>query len=1119
MAESQATILNAEVLQALAAALPEPGTSLYPLSCAQESLWFIEQMAGGTAAYNLPEAWRLKGTLDVAAVQQSLDELVSRHEILRTSIVNQEGRPRQNILSSARIELQLVDLCGAAHPERDLEDKLAAEARRPFDLSCAPLARAVLFRLSAEESMLLVNLHHIISDAWSQRVFMHELGLAYAAFAKGTPLCLPDLPVQCADFTLWQREMLQTEADRGDLAYWEEQLRGPIKKTLLPTDHPRRVVRSYQGATRFFEISPQLAGSLRELSRQEGVTLFMTLLAAFKTLLHRYTREDVIVVGSPMAGRDRVEVEGLIALLVNTHALRSDLSGDPTFRELLKRVREVVLGAYEHQELPCEVLVQTLSGNRTTVGHPLFEVVFGWQGASLDRLHWPGVEATRIELDTGTAKFEWTVLVSERQDGSLHLRSEYSTDLFEPETMSRLMDQFLVLLGNVAAEPNRRLSELPVITEAERHKLLVGYNHTDTDYERDSCIHELFEAHARRNPDAVALSFAGQEMTYGSLNGRANQLARHLQACGVTPGTKVGICLERSWEMIVGILAILKAGGAYVPLDRAYPSERLSLMLADSGCAVLVTDSAWFSKQQGLPTVAHVICLDREQPRLAAQSQENLPKTISPTALAYVMYTSGSTGRPKGVLVPHRAVLRLVRNTNYLKFSDELVFLQLAPIAFDASTFEIWGALLNGARLVIYPPQVPSLQELGQTIRDSGITTLWLTAGLFHQMVDDQLETLRGLKHLLAGGDVLSPAHVAKASRELSGCQLINGYGPTENTTFTCCYTVPAGWPEGLAVPIGHPISNTRAYVLDQHRAPVPVAIPGELYTSGDGLADGYLNQPELTATRFVPNPFSKDCQSRLYRTGDIVRWLPDGNIEFLCRNDGQLKIRGYRVETGEVETALARHPGVQATATVARVDNSGTNQLFAYVVPQPGQNVVESDLREFLASKLPPYLVPARILTVSALPLTANGKIDRKALPEPLKDSVQPDPNLQVPPRTPLEETLCDIWCEVLGRRSVGVHEDFFQLGGHSLLATQVISRVGKRCLVELPVVAIFEAPTIARLAPIIDRTRQEQPVSTALVIQRAGPGRASELLDRLGEFSEAELDELLRDPELKNL
>ena len=1115
MGDSQLTTLKAGVLQALAAAWQGPGAGPYPLSSAQESLWFIEQMAPATPTYNLPEAWLLEGRLDIAALQQSLDEIASRHELLRTSIQAQDGQPKQFVLSSVRIALEVVDLSGSEFSQTELSSRLQTEAQRPFDLSCAPLVRAVLFRRAANAHTLLLNFHHIVSDAWSQRVFMQELALCYEAFAGARRPCLPALPIQYADFALWQGELLESEAGRADLDYWQKQLRPPFKLLQLASDHPRQAVRSYRGATRFFELSRELTEALKGLSRRQGVTLFMTLLAAFKTLLYRSTQEHDIIVGSPMAGRERAEVEGLIGLFVNTHALRSDLSGDPSFLELLARIREVVLGAYAHQELPCEVVLQGLHTSRAGTGHPLFEVVFGWQGTQVECLKLGGVEATRTELETGTAKFEWTVLASEGQDGSLRLRSEFSTDRFEPATMTGLMRQYLTLLEGVVSSPQHRISRLPLISEAERQKLLVEHNQVASDYERDRCIHELFEEQTRRAPDSVALSFEEREMTYGALNSAANQLARHLQACGVTRGARVGLCLERSCEMVIGLLAILKAGGAYVPLDRSYPMERLAFMLRDCGCSLLVTDADWPADAAARAGLSHVISLDREQPRLDQLSRENLQTPVEPTDLAYVLYTSGSTGTPKGVPVPHRAVLRLVRNTNYLEFSRELVFLQLAPISFDASTFELWGALLNGGRLVIFPPKIPSLAELGRVIRENRVTTLWLTAGLFHQMIDHELESLRGLKHLLAGGDVLSPAHVAKASCQLCGCQIINGYGPTENTTFTCCFRIPEGWPEERSVPIGRPISNTRVYVLDGHQVPVPVGMPGELYASGDGLADGYLNQPELTRTKFVPNPFPGDPCPRLYRTGDRVRWLPDGTLEFLGRTDAQVKIRGYRVEPGEVETALVGHPAVETAAVVARKDNSGTNQLFGYVVPRPGQPVAGGELREFLASRLAPYMVPVRIRSLDRLPLTPNGKVDREALPDPGLEAL-PDSLPQVAPRNPLEETLASIWREVLGRAGLGVHEDFFQLGGHSLLATQVISRVSKRCQVDLPVVAIFEAPTIARLALAIETTRGKRPTGgPSTLIQSSGPAHAAELLARLDDLSEAEVDELLRKPE----
>jgi aspartate racemase len=1088
------------------------------VSYAQQSLWFMEQMAPDTPTYNLPEIWRLKGHLDLVALQRSLDEMVCRHEILRTSIQARDGKPEQVILSSARIDLQIVDVPQTENPEAELQRQLRAEAQRPFSLGCAPLARAVLFRRAAHEHVLLLSLHHIISDAWSQRVFMHELAKCYTGFVTGTACSLPALPIQYADFTLWQREMVQGEAGRCDLAYWQEKLRKPFKPLLLPSDHSRRAVRSCNGATQFCSLPASLVDSLRELSRGQGVTLFMTLLAAFKTLLHRYTQEEDIVIGSPMAGRERVEIEGLIGLFVNTHALRSDLSGDPTYLQLLRRIREVVLEAYAHQEVPCELVMQTFQGERTTVGHPLFQVVFGWQGADPESLVLPGLEATLMEVDTATAKFDWTVLVTECE-GGLSLRSEFSTDLFEPESTARWMHQLQVLLESIVANPDQRISELPLLRPAERDQLLVEWNQTTTEYERNSCVHELFEAQAERTPEHIALVFEGRTMTYAELNRRANQLARRLIAEGVMPGAKVGLCLQRSFEMIIGILGILKSCSAYVPFDRSYPNERLAFMFQDCSVSVVVTDGGWLSNQVMPSTVKKVICLDKEEAQLAEADRENLQTPATHSSLAYVMYTSGSTGTPKGVLVPHQAVVRLVRNTNYLEFSNDQLFLQLAPITFDAATFEIWGPLLNGARLVIFPAHLPSLEELGRTIRDNRITTLWLTSGLFHQMVDHQLQNMRGLKHLLAGGDVLSPAHVARASRELSGCQIINGYGPTENTTFTCCYRLPTLWPEDRPVPIGRPIANTRVYVLDKHLAPVPIGVPGELYASGDGLALGYLNQPALTAEKFVPNPFATDSSPQLYRTGDIVRWLPDGNLEFLTRNDCQVKVRGYRVELGEVENALVRHPAVEAAATVARVDKSGTRHLVAYIVAQPGHEAVEAHVREFLNRKMPSYMVPSYIITLDALPLTVNGKIDRNTLPDPEQVSAQTTDCNQVTPRTPTESMLCSIWREVLGRDCIGIHEDFFHLGGHSLLATQVISRISKLGKVELPVVAIFEARTVARLAAQIERAQSGHPLAEPQIIRRSGPARAEELLEQLDEFTEDELDELLRDPELKNL
>ncbi len=1093
----------------------ENGVGPYPLTYSQESLWFIDQMLPDLALYNLPEAWLLKGRLDIAALQSSLSQLVRRHEALRTCFRDRSGKPEQFILDNSEIKLRVRDLTRSENPQEKLREELAVEARHTFCLAQAPLARATLFVTAPQEQVLLLNLHHIISDAWSQQVLMQDLAQFYAASLSGTSSVLAPIPIQFADFALWQREMVESEFGRQQLAYWTGQLQRPFKPLRLPSDHRPASVRSYKGVTQFHDLPADLVESLRELSNNSGATLFMTLLAGFNVLLKRYTLEDEIVVGVPMACRERVELERLIGFCVNTHALRFDLAGDPTFAELLGRVREVVLEGYAHQEVPYECVSRALNSPRPAPGVPVFPVVFGYQGESSCTWTLPDLQVSRIELDTGTSKFDWTLLLSESQKGVI-LRSEFSTDLFEPTTMARLIGHFQALLRGIVASPNSRISQLPLQTGVERDQLLSKWNETSSEYERNLGIHQVFEAEAARRPKAVALSFAGQAMTYGELNGQANQLARRLRTYGVRPGVKVGLGCERSLEMVIAMLAILKAGGIYVPLDRTYPTARLGFMLNDCQAHILLTDSRWAARQDPA-LVRQVVCVDQELQTLSHESSENLDWGSDPLQPAYVMYTSGSTGTPKGAVIPHRAVVRLVRNTNYLDFSPNLVFLQLASISFDASTFEIWGALLNGAKLVLFPPHIPSLEELGRAIRENGITTLWLTAGLFDQMAERQLENLRGLKHLLAGGDVLSPAQVSKALRELKGCGVINGYGPTENTTFTCCYQLPVSWPVDRPIPIGKPIANTQVYVLDRNLQPVPLGFPGELCTDGDGLALGYLNQPELTAEKFVPHPFASGA-SRIYRTGDLVRWLPDGNLEFIGRSDAQLKIRGYRVEPGEVESVLASHPAVEAAFVTVHSDSSAGKQLTAYIVARNKIGAAPEKLRQFLEARLPAYLIPAHFVCLERLPLTPNGKVDRAALPEPDFDRNGTQKEL-VMPGSPTEKLVAKVWSEVLGNPRIGIHEDFFRLGGHSLLATQVISRLSESCQFELPLQAIFECPTIAQLASAIDHSDYEFDAEKLPLITPGGPERAAELLQRIEDLTDDEVEALLVDPELKAL
>jgi aspartate racemase len=769
---------------------------------------------------------------------------------------------------------------------------------------------------------------------------------------------------------------------------------------------------------------------------------------------------------------------------VNNVVLRADLSGNPTFRELLGRVREVTLEAYMHQDVPFDAVVDKLQPERDLSRNPLFQVMFSFHDSPLLDLKLPELAIDLHEgLNNGSAKFDLNIVAIPRSEQRVGLSPkagadgidiiwEYNTDLFDDTTISRMIEHYQVLLQGIVADPEQRLAALPLLTEAEHQQLLVAWNDTQTDYPRNACIQHLFEAQVEQTPQAIAVSFNNEQLTYSQLNRRANQLAHHLQAQGVGPEVCVGLCLERSLEMIVGILGILKAGGAYVPLDPEYPQERLRFMLSDTQAPLLLTQQRLVSElpeQQG-----RVICLDTDWAAVDQESDTNPSSQATAESLAYVMYTSGSTGRPKGTCISHRNVVRLVQNTNYAELSASEVILQFAPISFDAATLEIWGALLNGGRLVVFPAHKPTLAELGEVIQQNQVTTLWLTAGLFQQMVDDHLESLKSVHQLLAGGDVLSVPHVLKVLQELDGCTLINGYGPTENTTFTTCYPMTDPNQVGTNVSIGRPIAQTQVYILDRQLQPVPIGVRGELYIGGDGLARSYLNRPELTAEKFIPNPFSAEPGARLYKTGDAARYLADGNIEFLGRLDDQVKIRGFRVELGEIETVLGQHPGVQKNVILAQADSAGSKRLVAYVVPSREPAPPSSEWRKYLKQKLPGYMIPTTFVTMAKLPLNPNGKVDRQALPAPAKARPDLGEGTFVAPRTKVEEVVAGICAEVLELERIGIYDNFFELGGHSLLAMQVISRLGEAFQMELSLRSLFEAPTVAGLAKHVETIRQ---------------------------------------------
>jgi amino acid adenylation domain-containing protein len=934
--------LAAEVDRALAAGelgtvppiVPVARDLPLPLSFAQERLWFLDRLAPGNAGYHIPFALAARGELSLPALAAALGEMVRRHEALRTTYEARGERPAQVIAPPGRQDLPLVDLSGLPADRRDGERRrLADEAvARPFDLTRDPMLRATALRLGPDDHVLLLILHHIAADGWSVGVVTAEIAALYPAALAGAPSPLPELPVQYADFAVWQRDWLRGEVLARQLAYWRGRL-ADAPPLDLPTDRPRPPAQSFRGATRLHTIAPATTAELTALARRHDATLFMLLLAAMQTLLGRYAGQEDVAVGSPIANRTQAETEPLIGFFVNTLILRGDLAGDPAFGELVARARRSALAAYAHQDLPFERLVEELRPDRRLAHNPLFQVMFAVQNAPQRAIDLPGVAFTAVEFALPATRFDLEVFFTESAEG-LVVQLTYSTDLFDPATIARLEGHLGTLLGEVLAAPSRRLSELALLPAAERHQLVTGWNDTAAAIP-DADVASLFAAQARLRPDAVVVASEAGDLTYAELDLRSSRLARRLAAAGIGPEVRVALLAQRSPAMIVGLLGILKAGGVYVPLDPSYPPERLAWMLADSGARVILGQPELLA---GLPEAlqgAAVVELtaDPADPGEAGGAE---PAGAPPGALAYIMYTSGSTGRPKGVGVTHRNIVRLVRESGFADLGPGQVFLQLAPISFDASTLELWAPLLNGGRVAVFPPRRPSLDELGEAIARFGVTSLWLTAGLFHPMVEDRLEALRPLRQLLAGGDVLSPPHVRRALAELPGLTLINGYGPTEGTTFTCCYPMTAPEQVGATVPLGRPIGNTRVHVVGPGLEPVPTGVWGELLAGGEGLSRGYPGRPDLTAERFVPDPFAGDG-GRLYRTGDVVRRRADGRIEFLGRRDGQVKLRGYRIELGEIESALARHPGVAEAVVMARDDGGPPGRrLVAYVVPRP---------------------------------------------------------------------------------------------------------------------------------------------------------------------------------------
>ncbi len=1033
-----------------------------PLSYAQQRLWLLEQIAGVSPAYHVSAAVSMKGELVENALRASLDEIVSRHDALRTSFRVVDETPFQVVQSDQGLPLPVVDLSGLGREAREDEVRrqLRRRARQLFDLSRAPLMRALLLKLGSREHVLQLTMHHIVADGWSVGILFEELSALYESFSQGGASPLEPLDIQYPDYAVWQRNWLGDEALRTLSTHWKEKLTPYLAGSELPPDRPRRAVdenRGARGGRETLAFPPELSRDLREWSRSEGVTLYTLLLAGFQSLLHLWTGSDRVVVGAPIANRGASATEKLIGFFANTLALAVDLSGGPTFRDALARVRDATLDAYSHQDVPFEKIVEALSPERDWAKNPLFQITFALHTTAFLPPRLPGLVLEGVESSAGATRFDLEIHLWSGRDGITAV-ANYDRDLFDSGSIARLLESYRALLESALRNPDQAVAELSLVPASEMKRLL-SLSGTRTEYPRERTIPSVFADRVKEHPERIAVAFGSETLTYRELDRRAEGLARRLTALGVGPEGLVGVLGERSVSLYVAVLAVAKAGGAYVPLDPKYPRERLRFMIEDSGLAALLVDA----KSRHLLPATDVAVVDfHEESSVASQAP-----FLSPENLAYVMYTSGSTGTPKGVGITHRAVLRLVFNRNTVELGPDDRIAQVASFSFDAATFELWGALLRGGRVVGFEKSLAlEPRAFGRELSEQGVTAMFLTTSLFKVLVREANETLRGVQSLLVGGEAVD-ADTARASLEdVDGGppRLVNGYGPTESTTFAAFGEV-RRVPDGLrTIPIGFPLDNTELHVVSDALTLCPIGVEGELFIGGDGLARGYWRRPELTAERFVPNPWGTPG-SRLYRTGDRVKRLAGGEIEYLGRFDSQVKLRGYRIELGEVEATLRREGSFKDVIVVVRPDTSGEARLVGYVVPEEGESAASAGLREALLQKLPDYMVPQAIVSLAALPLNANGKVDREALPEPGTTRVERVNELRAP-RDPFEEGLAEIWRDLLDVDRISIQDDFFRIGGHSLAATQVVSRVNKAFRVKLQLRHLFEDPTIEGLA-----------------------------------------------------
>ena len=1042
-----------------------------PLSFAQQRLWFLSQLQQDTAGYNVAGGVRMEGPLSVVALERALNEVVLRHESLRTTIRQIESEPVQIITNPQVFQLSQFDLRKVPEAQREAEAQLLLtnEARKPFNVEGGPLFRATLLLLSSEEHILLLTMHHVISDGWSIGILVRELIELYEAFAASRPSMLPDLPVQYVDFAVWHREWLQGDVLDKSVSYWKERLAGVPSLLELPTDRPRPPSQSFSGTRHPIVIPQELTESLRELGEQQNATLFMILLAAFKVFLFRHARQEDIVVGVPIAGRNKPELENVIGLFINMLAVRTDLSGNPSFRELLVRVREAALGAYDHQDLPFEKLVEVMQPERDTSYSPLFQVMFHLGNLEIPSFNLPGLTLTPLDADTGTSKFDLTLDLTESSTG-LKGYFDYSTDLFDHVTIQRLSERFQILLQGVVADPETPISSLPLLSPAEEHQLVVGLNETAEAFPHALCLHQFFEDQVKQTPEATAVTFEGRRLSYADLNRRANQLAHQLIRLGVGPEVLVAICMERSLDLPIALLAVLKAGGAYLPLDPTYPRERLAFILEETRAPVILTQGV-VAESQSFEGV-HVISLDSDANALATENTENPRSDVTDENLAYVIYTSGSTGQPKGAMLHHRGVRnRLLWGITDYQLGIGDVVLHKTPLTFDVSVWEIFAPLLSGARLLIAKPggHQDTAYQLDLTAREKVTHVDYVPTMLEVLLESEGLDHCDNLKIVTAAGEALT-RELRDRFYSQTNAKLYNLYGPTE-ASLAVTYWVCLAEGKERVIPIGRPMSNAKIYILDKHLEPVPIGVAGELHIGGKAPGRGYLKRPDLTADKFIPDAFSENGGERVYKTGDLARYRSDGAIEFLGRLDHQVKIRGMRMELGEVEAALCQHPGVREAVILPYEITSGNKSLVAYVVSKQEPLPTGDELRSYLRQRLPEYMVPAAFVTLSELPLLSNGKLNRRALPNPEEFFSQSEA-AYIPPETNLEQTIAAVWQEVFNLERVSIHSNFFDLGGNSLLLAKVHSKVRAALQRDIQIIELFKHSTIHSLAKYLGET-----------------------------------------------